>query len=64
MSFPYNYINFLPAEIETNFTFNQSPALSQPAPDFPLWDLEGNETRLGEIWERFAYTIVEFGSFT
>ena len=44
--------------------FAASPALGQPAPDFPLWHLDGSETRLSAIWSRHTFTIVEFGSFT
>lgn len=44
--------------------FQGSPPLGQPAPDFPLWDLDGRETRLMNIWAQQNYTVVEFGSIT
>jgi hypothetical protein len=44
--------------------FDTSPPLGQKAPDFPLWELDGSETRLSAVWSRHTYTIVEFGSFT
>ncbi len=60
----YNYDEFIPVKFSRWLNFTSSPPLGQPAPDFPLWDLDGNETRLSTIWARHAYTIVEFGSFT
>jgi hypothetical protein len=60
----YNYDEFIPAKFEPWMNFEASPPLGQPAPDFPLWDLERLETRLSAVWSRHAYTIVEFGSFT
>jgi hypothetical protein len=60
----YNYDEFVPAKFEPWMNFAASPPLGKGAPDFPLWHLDGAETRLGEIWSRHAYTIVEFGSFT
>lgn len=59
----YNYDEFVPAKFEPWMRFDESPPLGKPAPDFPLWDLDRNETRLSQIWSRFLYTIVEFGSF-
>jgi hypothetical protein len=60
----YNYDEFIPAKFERWLKFKASPPVGEPAPDYPLWDLDGNQTRLNEIWSRYAYTIVEFGSFT
>lgn len=60
----YNYDAFVPGKFERWLNFDASPPLGQPAPDFPLWDLDGRETRLSVVWSRFAYTVVEFGSFT
>jgi len=60
----YNYDNFIPVNFEPWMQFENSPAVGEPAPDFPLWDLTENETSLSEIWAQNAYTIVEFGSFT
>ncbi|MDP9310523.1 MAG: hypothetical protein M3R24_06480 [Chloroflexota bacterium] len=60
----YNYDAFVPDKFERWLNFDASPPLGQPAPDFPLWDLDGRETRLSTVWSRFAYTVVEFGSFT
>ena len=60
----YNYDEFVPSKFQPWMRFDASPPLGQPAPDFPLWALEGTETRLSEVWSRYAYTVVEFGSFT
>ncbi len=60
----YNYDEFIPAKFEPWMRFENSPPLGQPGPDFPLWDLDGTETRLSTVWSQNLYTIVEFGSFT
>jgi hypothetical protein len=60
----YNYDAFVPEKFEPWMNFDASPPLGQRAPDFPLWDLDSNETRLSAIWARHVYTIVEVGSFT
>jgi len=44
--------------------FDVSPALGEPAPDYALWDLGGEETSLSSLWGNHLYTIIEFGSFT
>lgn len=60
----YNYDEFVKAKFMPWMDFDNSPPLGQPAPDFPLWHLDGSETRLSAIWEQNTYTVVEFGSFT
>ena len=60
----YNYDAFVPEKFEPWMNFDASPPLGQLAPDFPLWDLDGNQTRLSAVWARHDHTIVEFGSFT
>jgi hypothetical protein len=60
----YNYDAFVPEKFTPWMRFEFSPPLGREAPDSPLWDLEGRETQLSEIWSRHAYTIIEFGSFT
>jgi hypothetical protein len=60
----YNYDAFVPEKFEPWMNFDASPPLGQRAPDFPLWDLDGDETRLSTVWPRHVYTVVEFGSFT
>ena len=60
----YNYDAFVPEKFTPWMRFDESPPLWEPAPDFPLWHLDGTETRLSEIWSNHAYTVVEFGSFT
>ncbi len=60
----YNYDEFIPEKFGPWLNFKASPLLGAPAPDFPLWDLDGRETRLSATWLRYAYLIVEFGSFT
>jgi hypothetical protein len=64
MPHEYNYKDFIPTEIEPHLCFDRSPVLGEPAPDFPLWDLDQNKTSLNAIWSQFDFTIVEFGSFT
>lgn len=60
----YNYDEFVQDKFMPWLRFGESPPLGQPAPDFPLWHLDGSETSLSAIWEQHTYTIVEFGSFT
>ena len=60
----YNYDSFVPHKFEAWMQFDQSPPLGEQAPDFPLWDLNENQTSLKQVWRAYDYTIVEFGSFT
>ena len=60
----YNYDEFVPAKFTPWLNFDNSPPLGEQGPDFPLWTLEGEETRLSRVLGRHGYTIVEFGSFT
>jgi len=60
----YNYNAFIPQNFEPWMRFDHSPPLAVTAPDFPLWDLDENQTSLRKIWSQHTYTIVEFGSFT
>ena len=60
----YNYDEFIVEKISHWLNFDNSPMLGEAAPDFPLWDLKGRETKLKDIWSANTYTIVEFGSFT
>ena len=60
----YNYDEFTREKVLPWLTFEKSPVLGEPAPDFPLWQLNGRETRLSAVWNEHVYTIVEFGSFT
>jgi hypothetical protein len=60
----YNYDKFIPDKFEPWLNFKTSPPLGQAAPDYLLWNLDGEETSLSEIWKNNLYTIVEFGSFT
>ncbi len=60
----YNYDEFVPAKFEPWMRFDESPELGTPAPDFPLWHLDGSKTRLSAVWSENDYTVVEFGSFT
>lgn len=60
----YHYDEFVPEKFEPWMRFDESPALCVAAPDFPLWTLAGEETRLSAVWSAHTYTIVEFGSFT
>ncbi|MBN1665898.1 MAG: hypothetical protein JW862_02380 [Anaerolineales bacterium] len=60
----YNYDEFIPEKFGRWMNFEASPVLGITAPDFPLWHLDGSETRLSQIWSQQVFTIVEFGSFT
>ncbi len=60
----YNYDEFTAQKVFPWLRFEASPALGRPAPDFPLWRLDGRQTTLSEIWSGHTYTVVEFGSFT
>jgi hypothetical protein len=60
----YNYDSFVPEKFGPWMRFHESPPLGKPAPDFPLWDLDENETSLSQVWSQHSLTIVEFGSFT
>lgn len=60
----YNYDEFVPEKFEPWLNFEASPPLGEQAPDFPLWRLDGSETRLSEVLRGHIYTVVEFGSFT
>ena len=60
----YNYDEFTPAKFEPWMNFAASPPLGEPAPDCPLWPLEGGESHLRDVWARHAFTVAEFGSFT
>ena len=55
----YNYAAFVPEKFEPWLNFTASPPLGQMAPDFPLWELDGQETRLSAVWSRHIYTSVE-----
>ena len=60
----YNYDSFVPDNFMPWMRFEASPALGDPAPDFPLWDLDEREVSLSSLWSEHLYTIVEFGSYT
>ncbi|MBW6466660.1 MAG: hypothetical protein K0B06_09165 [Brevefilum sp.] len=60
----YNYDAFVPEKFTRWMNFEASPAIGNPAPDFPLWHLDERETRLSQIWAENNLTVVEFGSFT
>jgi len=60
----YNFDEFTPEKVGPWMRFAESPKLGQPAPDFPLWELNEQKTCLNTIWKANLYTVVEFGSFT
>ncbi|NIS82273.1 MAG: hypothetical protein GTO14_19170 [Anaerolineales bacterium] len=60
----YNYDEFVPDKFMPWMRFDQSPTLGERGPDFPLWNLDGDDTSLHEILSQKDYTVVEFGSFT
>ncbi len=60
----YNYDEFTEEKVMPWLNFEGSPPLGETAPDFPLWQLDGRQTTLSEIWAKNRFTVVEFGSFT
>lgn len=60
----YNYAVFARENFGPWLRFEESPPLGEEAPDFPLWHLDGTETRLSEVWSQHRFTVVEFGSLT
>ena len=60
----YNYDAFTPEKVERWLNFAASPPLGAVGPDFPLWSLDGMETRLSALWSAHRLLVVEFGSFT
>jgi hypothetical protein len=60
----YNYDEFVPEKFERWLNFAASPPLGSRTPDFSLWHLDGTPTRLSEVLNQSAFTVVEFGSFT
>lgn len=60
----YNYPEFTKENVFPWLNFENSPAVGQTAPSFPLWRLDGTETSLEAVWSQHAFTVVEFGSFT
>ncbi len=60
----YNYDSFVPENFMPWMRFDASPPLGDPAPDFPLWHVDGERTSLSSLWAEHLYTLVEFGSFT
>jgi hypothetical protein len=60
----YNYDSFTPEKFTPWMNFEKSSEVGSQALDFPLWDMERNETSLSQIWSQNLYTVVEFGSFT
>ncbi|MCI0710457.1 MAG: hypothetical protein L0154_09880 [Chloroflexi bacterium] len=60
----YNYDVFASQNFEQWMRWDSSPKIGSDAPDFPLWTLDEQETRLSALWKQHNYLIVEFGSFT
>lgn len=60
----YNYDEFVPEKFERWMRFDESPALGKLLQDFPLWTLERVRTNLLMETKKYAYSVVEFGSFT
>jgi len=60
----YNYDEFTREKVFPLLNFENSPPLGQKTPNYPLWELNGNETNLYAILSGHLYTVVEFGSFT
>ncbi len=60
----YNYDSFVEEKAERWMKFDESPRLGEPAPDFSLTSLEGEQKKLSDIWKSASFTVMEFGSFT
>lgn len=60
----YNYDEFVTEKFERWMRFEDSPPVGKQVLDFPLWNLDQTSTSLKTEINRYAYTIVEFGSFT
>ena len=60
----YNYDEFTAEKVLPWLNFEASPPVGRPAPDYPLWHLDGRESSLGDIWSLNDYVVIEFGSFT
>ena len=60
----YNYDEFVPEKFERWMRFEHSPVLGEKIENFTLWDLEGENTTLESILNKYQFTVVEFGSFT
>ena len=60
----YNYNEFVIEKFRPWMRFDQSPPLGPKAPDFPLLHLDGTETMLADLWSKYSFLIIEFGSFT
>lgn len=60
----YNYPAFTPEYVNPWLRFEESPPVGQKAPDFPLWNLEEQATRLSAVLKGHLLTVIEFGSFT
>jgi len=51
----YNYDAFIPANFEPWIRFTKGPALGEPPPKFPLWDMD-------ELERNGPKAVVEFES--
>jgi len=60
----YNYSVFAPENFQPLMQWDSAPSIGTNGPDFPLWTLDEQESKLSAIWSQHKYTIVEFGSFT
>ncbi len=60
----YNYDEFTHEKYSPWMRFDESPSIMSEAPDFPLWQPNGEEISLSAIWKEQRFLIVEFGSFT
>lgn len=60
----YNFETFSRESLMPIVDYGNSPLVGKAAPDFPLWDLEGNEINLAEFWKANDMIVIEFGSFT
>jgi hypothetical protein len=52
----YNYEEFTAKKVTPWLNFGNSPPLGIPAPDFPLWYLDGSSTTLSSFWANFRLT--------
>jgi hypothetical protein len=54
----------VPEKFERWMRFDESPELGKSLQDFPLMTLDRAQTSLRTETNKYAYTVVEFGSFT
>ena len=60
----YNYKVFSLQAHEALDNYANSPKPGAKADEYPLWDMEGDETSLKSVLGEHSLTVIEFGSIT